>query len=284
MICENCGNVHDGYYGSGRFCSSKCARGFSTKNNRDIINQKTSATLKNKNLKKIRYCKYCGNEKGKCLRKDLCDKHKIVPALIKHFGFNSEVIGSNLYYKELEKVILLLNQEYYENHKCLEEIAIKYNYHIENINLCTNLAKIFKSLGIITRSNSEQKQNSILNNRSNLKEIKHTPYKMQWHTTWEGKRVFLRSSYEKYFCDSLDYNKIKYDVENLKVVYWDSQRQKTRIAIPDFYLPSTNTIVEIKSRYTYDEQNMRDRLKAYLESGYKFELYIDKKRDYSLVG
>lgn len=34
----------------------------------------------------------------------------------------------------------------------------------------------------------------------------------------------------------------------------------------------------------YDEQNMRDRLKAYLESGYKFELYIDKKRDYSLVG
>lgn len=32
MICENCKINHDGSYGSGRFCSSKCARGFSTKN------------------------------------------------------------------------------------------------------------------------------------------------------------------------------------------------------------------------------------------------------------
>ena len=32
MICEKCEQEHDGTYGSGRFCSSKCARGFSTKN------------------------------------------------------------------------------------------------------------------------------------------------------------------------------------------------------------------------------------------------------------
>ena len=32
MICENCGKEHDGTYGSGRFCCSKCARSFSTKN------------------------------------------------------------------------------------------------------------------------------------------------------------------------------------------------------------------------------------------------------------
>lgn len=30
-ICEYCGNEHDGSYGSGRFCSSKCARKFSNK-------------------------------------------------------------------------------------------------------------------------------------------------------------------------------------------------------------------------------------------------------------
>lgn len=29
MICEYCGQEHDGSYGSGRFCSSKCARFFS---------------------------------------------------------------------------------------------------------------------------------------------------------------------------------------------------------------------------------------------------------------
>lgn len=31
MICEMCNTEHDGYYGSGRFCSSKCARQFSSK-------------------------------------------------------------------------------------------------------------------------------------------------------------------------------------------------------------------------------------------------------------
>jgi len=46
MNCENCGNHHDGSYGSGRFCSLKCARAFSTKSKRKEINEKVSKTLK----------------------------------------------------------------------------------------------------------------------------------------------------------------------------------------------------------------------------------------------
>lgn len=46
MICENCGTTHLGEYGSGRFCSSKCARGFSTKNSRAEINDKVSKSLR----------------------------------------------------------------------------------------------------------------------------------------------------------------------------------------------------------------------------------------------
>lgn len=45
MKCENCGIDHNGSYGSGRFCSSKCARGFSTKANRDEISRKVSIAL-----------------------------------------------------------------------------------------------------------------------------------------------------------------------------------------------------------------------------------------------
>ena len=30
-ICENCGNEHDGSYGSGRFCSDHCRRSFNGK-------------------------------------------------------------------------------------------------------------------------------------------------------------------------------------------------------------------------------------------------------------
>jgi len=43
--CENCGDEHNGKYGSGRFCSTKCSRGFSTKAKRKEINEKVSKTM-----------------------------------------------------------------------------------------------------------------------------------------------------------------------------------------------------------------------------------------------
>jgi hypothetical protein len=76
-ICENCKSEHNGNYGSGRFCSKKCARGFSTKAKRKEINKKVSKTLKEKEsghgkVKKI--CPICNkiffvvwmNRKQKC--------------------------------------------------------------------------------------------------------------------------------------------------------------------------------------------------------------------------
>ena len=58
--CENCETEHDGKYGSGRFCSIKCSRGFSTKAKRKEINAKVSKTLSNSGhapIKKI--CEIC---------------------------------------------------------------------------------------------------------------------------------------------------------------------------------------------------------------------------------
>ncbi len=43
--CENCNKENEGSYGSGRFCSSKCSRSFSTKSKRKEINEKVSKTL-----------------------------------------------------------------------------------------------------------------------------------------------------------------------------------------------------------------------------------------------
>ena len=65
IYCECCNNVHKGDYGSGRFCSSKCARSFSTKSKRKEINLKVSKALvgreglnKGKQLKK-RFKHHC---------------------------------------------------------------------------------------------------------------------------------------------------------------------------------------------------------------------------------
>lgn len=80
-ICENCGCSHDGLYGSGRFCSAKCARWFSTKSKRAEINKKVSTTLTGRHYhrktntyvyEEPRYCKHCGvqlyrsNKSGYC--------------------------------------------------------------------------------------------------------------------------------------------------------------------------------------------------------------------------
>jgi very-short-patch-repair endonuclease len=73
--CENCSSLNNGNYGSGRFCSSTCARGFSTKNKRAEINEKVSkkltgyyfkSDLKLEKTIKIkvqtdRHCKYCNS-------------------------------------------------------------------------------------------------------------------------------------------------------------------------------------------------------------------------------
>ena len=72
MICENCNCEHNGSYGSGRFCSCKCARCFSSKAKRKEINQKVSNTLKLKYKKEPKRCKVCSkilhrqNHSGYC--------------------------------------------------------------------------------------------------------------------------------------------------------------------------------------------------------------------------
>lgn len=62
-ICESCGQIMTKYYGSGRFCSSRCARSYSTSKNREEISKKASETLK-------------GRFKGKT-KKDIRNAQKI---------------------------------------------------------------------------------------------------------------------------------------------------------------------------------------------------------------
>lgn len=50
FICEKCFSTHDGKYASGRFCSQKCSRSFSTSRNRKDISEKTKKTWGEKPL------------------------------------------------------------------------------------------------------------------------------------------------------------------------------------------------------------------------------------------
>ena len=61
----------------------------------------------------------------------------------------------------------------------------------------------------------------------------------------------------------------------MRIRYFDTQRNKERVAVPDFYLIESNTIVEVKSSWTLNKQNMIDKRKAYLELGYNFKLWYE---------
>ena len=63
--CECCDVRHDGKYGSGRFCSVKCAKSFATKSKRAEINQAVSKSLAGRKARKvlehekIHRCRFC---------------------------------------------------------------------------------------------------------------------------------------------------------------------------------------------------------------------------------
>lgn len=73
-ICENCGNPHDGSYGSGRFCCQECARSFSSKYVSEEGRQRQAKALNDpENRKK---CKSAIKRKNDEKRKELEEKYK----------------------------------------------------------------------------------------------------------------------------------------------------------------------------------------------------------------
>jgi hypothetical protein len=57
---------------------------------------------------------------------------------------------------------------------------------------------------------------------------------------------------------------------------WYNKNDKNRRYYCDVYIPKTNTIYEVKSKYTYDIDINKNKLKqqACIDAGYNFELFV----------
>lgn len=124
MICENCGISHNGSYGSGRFCSQKCSRGFSTKFKRGEINYKVSKTLKNKYPKLIKKCISC-NSINISKRSKYCNECK---KFLQYSNmFDKLNIDKNISIKDKNKMAFkILQHEYQDNNMSCMDILRKY--------------------------------------------------------------------------------------------------------------------------------------------------------------
>ena len=189
------------------------------------------------------------------------------------FGFDKSVIGTERVITEFYRVRSIIENFYKVNSSNNEKLIETFSYTSGP----ANFMKIIKSLNIESKSHNEAVANAwMLGRIQPVNAEGNYQYECGWHTTWDNKEVYIRSSYELEYAQKLDNKQIKYEVESLRIKYFDTKENSYRCAIPDFYLPDTNTIVEIKSSWTYDEQNMKDKFKAYKELGYNTKLILDK--------
>lgn len=306
FICQKCGKTYElqltekqyltGKHSYKKYCSKSCANSHTIS---DITKSKISKSVKEspiyqqkildrkKNSKNYIYDEitnsyiaitkpiYCGtielNELYPEISKRQSPKwfNKLIP-----FGLNIGLLGTTAFPEEYFKCKQLLYTEYVLNKLSPKDIYKKYNCS-QYFNNFETLLHIFKEWGFETRNRSEAIINSYLNN--NLTPPSGPQYKSGWHTTWNGKEIYYRSSYELDYAKYLDEQNIDYEVESLRIKYFDSQSKDYRCAIPDFYIPSTNEIIEIKGMYTLDVQNLKDKFERYKQLGYKPKLILEHK-------
>lgn len=271
------------------FCSKSCAASFNNKRrirkrkvrsqppkNRDELTsarKKLIKTLKKVQKQKIKQeqklkkhkqhskrCNVCGQTI--CQYPDICKScflkqhnNPSIATKLVNLGFDLSSIGTPRVYQEVFKMFRILRKLYYKLE--LSTIDIQ---KIIKAKSARSVELLFKFAGIVRRSSTQSVRIAYKQGKCHKPHVNSKiPYKQGWHTTWENKQVFYRSSYELNYAKSLDEQQIEYNCESPRIVYFDSQRQTERVAIPDFHLLKTNTIVEIKSSFTYNRQEMIDK-------------------------
>ncbi len=157
--------------------------------------------------------------------------------------------------------------------KKLSMIDIQRDYKI-NMN---TLHRFAKKMNFKMRTLSDGLKTAFAEGRKSPGTNTKSFFKQGWHTTWEGNEFYYRSSYEYDMCNELNENKISYEMESIRIQYYDSQKQKTRTALPDFHLSQTNEIWEVKSTYFFNKINMQDKFKQYKKLGYECKLILEHK-------
>ncbi len=181
--------------------------------------------------------------------------------------------------KNLPESKIILYDLYWNRQLSLQEIKDKFPKYKKGL---SSLRHTFIAIGIQTRTIKQAVNNFIKQHPdraiNQLELNRNYQFKSGWHTTWNNKQIFYRSSDELNFALQLDEKKINYEVEKVRIFYYDTQKQCERLAIVDFYLPDTNEIFEIKGYMWKSEttkQNMRDKFVAYKKAGYIPHLIVN---------
>lgn len=255
-----------------KFCSRSCAN---SRNHSEKTKQKISKKLKNVySYTKIYRCPITGffyhNKEEYKLRE--WNHYRLKTALLLSATFDF-TLGNTKTLQNLNNAKIALNEMYVIQK--MSGGAIHEALYMK----CSkgHVVNLLKSLGIKRRTLSDSSMIALETGRSiiNITDKSNIPYKHGWHIDWIGVKHYYRSSYELEYYRYLDDSKISYETETLRLRYYDSKKAMNRIAIPDIIVDAT--IYEIKSVYTFDPINMRDKCIKYNADGYNLILILNKQ-------
>lgn len=238
--------------------------------------QRLSVHIKNKHNYKDYYDKWL-KEKDEGICKH-CGKETEFISFKKH-GYKqtccAQCMGfynlSNLSAESLEKrkltnlerygVESILDSKSMKEHGMMKKYGVTNAYQIPKYREKANNSIILK-YGVSNPTQNIEIFNKILNSQRKIKQYKNTL--LYYQASYE--LDFLEKYYEK-FLDIQRGPTIKYLIN-----------EKYKIYYPDFYIPSLNLIIEIKSSYcaNYDWEKLKAKESAVLNNEYNYILILDK--------
>ena len=222
---------------------------------------------------RITWCKICGLAKHKNSpnhKSQWCNINKSSTTRLLAATFNIK-LGLSDTLSNMNNSFNMLKQSYEIELLSGVEIHKKYEFKCST----SHILNILKTIGINRRTLSKATSLALLTGRSNPKSD--AKYKSGIHYSWDSIEHYYRSSYELEFYKILDQKQWIYETETLRLQYFDSSENKTRICIPDIIIQNKKLIFEIKSDYTYDYQNMKDKFDSYKQHGYRPYLILEGK-------
>ena len=252
-----------------KFCSSNCSAKYSNKHRKQtkvitctICNKQVTVSYQKKNQTcgecdnnikttakikhvRLRKCKVCGVKA--CVSK-ICRSLSHGILTVKKLGFDVSAIGTPQVNNEIDKLRDKLKLEW--ESKSIFELC--YQYDIQP----RSMYRLFLNLGLKENNGSKF----------------HSGF---WYKTWEDKNVFLRSILELRIAKDLDNQKVRYDVEKIRIPYINSRGiQKTYM--PDFYIIDKNLLIEAKGKHFYDS-DCKLKAEAARNLGFEYKFILDGK-------
>lgn len=266
MKCENCGNEHDGSYGSGRFCSDHCRRSFVAKQRHKSGALKTHLynLHKQRQLKQHWECNVCG-VKFDSRRLLMCHKRQ-----------EKHCVGGPGALK----------------HKTKESLAIrkKISETMKNGYSSGRIIPPFKGKSLSASHKekiSEGRQKTL---DTNLKCGKRVDVKWYKVKNLCGKEFIVRGHWEENVANKLTEKSILW-TRGIRLKYFKSY---WHTYTPDFYLPELNAYIEVKGYYP-DEDKLKMELvmkynplaKIYFIGANQYKEFLELgelKKEYLLTG